>query len=118
MQWKYLRIIALLGLMGLWMFGPMDRALGNFVELADIDSGLTSPTGDYRWRDVADQLYSADYWDNYNYTQAIVQVVFDSVGSPFHGTLIAVNLKPSTSGALCRGTRSGSTGGWRKQTRF
>jgi hypothetical protein len=92
---KKLKTIALLMAMGLWMFIPPDRALGNFVELADIDSGLTSPTGDYRWRDVADQLYSADYWDNYNYTEALVQVVFDSVGSPFHGTLIAVNLKPN-----------------------
>lgn len=81
--------------MGLWMFGPLDRALGTVVELADIDSGLTSPTGDYRWRDVADQLYSENYWDDYNYTQAIVQVDFDSVGSPFHGTLTAVNLKPN-----------------------
>lgn len=80
---------------GLWMFGPPDRALGAFVELYDIDSGLTSPTGDYRWRDVADQLYSETYWDNYNYLQAVVQVVFDSVGSPFHGTLIAANLKPN-----------------------
>ena len=39
------------------------------VELEDIDSGTTSPTGQYRWRDVADQLYSENYWNNYNYTK-------------------------------------------------
>jgi hypothetical protein len=40
------------------------------VILEDIDSGTTSPTGQYRWLDVADQPYSASYRDNYNYTQA------------------------------------------------
>lgn len=92
---KQLKTIALLVVMGIWMFGPLDRALGDIVELTDIDSGLPSPVGDYRWRDVADQLYGESYRDNYNYTQALVQVVFDAGGSPFHGTLIAVNLKPN-----------------------
>jgi hypothetical protein len=92
---KKMKIIVLLAAMGVWFFCPPDRALGDFVEFTDIDSGLTSPTGDYRWRDVANQLYSANYRDNYNYTQASVQVVFDAVGSPFHGTLTAVNLKPN-----------------------
>ena len=38
------------------------------VYLEDIDSGLTSPTGNYRWLDVADQAYSAAYQHDYNYT--------------------------------------------------
>ena len=28
------------------------------IYLEDIDSGLTSPTGDYRWLDIANQSYS------------------------------------------------------------
>ena len=81
--------------MGLWTFVPIDRTWGNDIELLDIDSGLTSPTGDYRWRDVADQLYRAYYRSNYNYTQASVQVAFDAVENPLCGTLTAINLKPN-----------------------
>ena len=90
-----LKNTVILAAMVLWIFGPVDRVSGDTVELSDIDSGLTSPTGEYRWRDAADQLYSADYRDTYNYTQASVQVVFDAMGSPLHGTLTAVNLKPN-----------------------
>jgi len=81
--------------MGVWIFGLLDGALGVTIELADIDSGLPSPTGDYRWLDVDDQLYSADYRGNYDYTQADVVVVFDAVGSSLRGSLTATNLKPN-----------------------
>jgi len=33
------------------------KALGVTVHLKDIDSGLTSPAGNYRWLDVANQGY-------------------------------------------------------------
>ena len=65
------------------------------INLEDIDSGLTSPTGEYRWRDVADQLYSEDYRTNYNYTQANVDVTYHALASTLHGTLNATNLKPN-----------------------
>lgn len=94
-MWHKLKIFVLLAATVLWTFGSIDRALGVTVELADIDSGLTSPTGDYRWRDVADQLYNTAYRDTYNYTQALVQVIFDAVDRPLHGTLTAFNLKPN-----------------------
>ena len=94
-MWKKLWITWLFMAMGLLILGPPDRAFGVFVELADIDSGLTSPTGDYRWRDVADQLYNSTYRDSYNYPKAFVQVEFDPVGSSLHGTLTALNLKPN-----------------------
>ena len=45
------------------------------VSLEDIDSGLTSPTGSYRWLDVADQAYSATYQNSYNYTNADVEII-------------------------------------------
>ena len=32
------------------------------VMLHDIDSGLTSPQGQYRWMDVADQVYDIDFF--------------------------------------------------------
>ncbi len=63
--------------------------------LADIDSGTISPTGNYRWRDVADQLYSEAYRTTYDYTQATVEVIYRRVGSMLHGTLQAQNLKPN-----------------------
>jgi len=65
------------------------------TELEDIDSGLTSPTGDYRWLDIADQLYSDAYRTSYDYTQADVEAAYATVGSTLHGTLTATNLKPN-----------------------
>jgi hypothetical protein len=70
------------------------------IYLEDIDSGLTSPTGSYRWLDVANQAYSENYRSNYDYTEdsvevASVEVVYDAIGNTLHGTLTAVNLKPN-----------------------
>ncbi len=72
------------------------------VALIDIDSGLTSPQGSYRWMDVADQLYDVDastdgysYKDDYDYTQAAVQVDFFTGAETLHGTLTATHLKPN-----------------------
>ena len=69
--------------------------IGDSVYLQDIDSGTTSPTGDYRWLDVANQSYSSSYCSSYNYTQAQVQVMFNDQDETFRGTLSAVNLKPN-----------------------
>jgi hypothetical protein len=74
--------------------------MGNVVQgatiyLQDIDSGLTSPTGDYRWLDIADQNYSSTYRTSYNYTQANVTVNYEYSSDSLQGTLIAVNLKPN-----------------------
>lgn len=62
--------------------------------LADIDSGQPDPTGNYRWMDVADQLYSVAYRDSYDYTQADVTLQFFESDGSFHGYLIAAALKP------------------------
>jgi hypothetical protein len=65
------------------------------ARLGDIDSGLTSPQGDYRWLDVNDQVYSESYRTNYNYTQANVWVQHTTNSSILQGMLIASNLKPN-----------------------
>jgi len=65
------------------------------ANLGDIDSGHTSPTGDYRWLDIANQSYSSSYRNSYNYTQASVTLTYDETGESFHGTLNATNLKPN-----------------------
>jgi len=65
------------------------------IHLEDIDSGSTSPTGDYRWRDVANQPYSASYRTSYNYTQATAGVTYITEEANLTGTLQAVNLKPN-----------------------
>jgi len=65
------------------------------VSLEDIDSGLTSPSGVYRWLDVAGQAYSDDYRDSYNYTQASVQVTYIQQGTILTGQITASNLKPN-----------------------
>ena len=63
------------------------------VQLEDIDSGLTSPAGNYRWMDVADQLYGQNYRETYNYTKATVTVDFFNSAEALHGTLSVINLK-------------------------
>jgi hypothetical protein len=86
------------------------------VILKDIDSGLTSPQGSYRWLDVADQVYSDAYRTNYNYTQASVSVTFDASSQPVCGTLLATNLKPNFAYQLklvgTAGTPSNEKIGW------
>jgi hypothetical protein len=64
------------------------------LPLMDIDSGSASPQGQYRWMDVADQLYSIDYRDSYDYTQADVQVQLFTGGVTLQGLLSANHLKP------------------------
>ena len=63
--------------------------------LEDIDSGTTSPTGDYRWLDIANQSYSESYRTTYNYTQATVEINYLPVDETLSGTLTATNLKPN-----------------------
>ena len=65
------------------------------VDLTDVDSGLTSPAGNYRWLDSADQPYAVSYQTNYNYTQASVYIDYYTNTEVFHGTLTATNLKPN-----------------------
>jgi hypothetical protein len=65
------------------------------INLTDIDSGTTSPAGNYRWMDTADQVYSSAYQSSYNYTQASVQVDYYTNAATLHGTMTATNLKPN-----------------------
>jgi hypothetical protein len=65
------------------------------IYLEDIDSGTASPTGEYRWLDVANQAYCSDYRHNYNYTQATVEINYNAIGETFNGILDAFNLKPN-----------------------
>lgn len=59
-------------------------------------SGPNAPhSTDYRWRDVADNLYSDGYRTTYGYSRALVQLTFYAVYPFFHGTLSASNLKPN-----------------------
>ncbi len=81
-----------------WLDGWLDKlkgAPGTTIQLEDIDSGITSPTGKFRWLDVADQAYSQDFQDSYDYTQAEVEVTHRSKRGIFQGTLDAGNLKPN-----------------------
>lgn len=80
------------------------------VILQDIDSGLTSPAGVYRWLDVADQVYAEDYRNSYDYTQADVTVDYSVTGSVVGGTLAASNLKPNFAYQLKLVGSPGATG--------
>jgi parallel beta-helix repeat protein len=71
----------------------MEKAMKNVtVSLEDIDFGSS---GNYRWLDVANQVYGVNYMDNYNYSQAIVSVTFNTQGKILYGMLNATNLKPN-----------------------
>lgn len=62
--------------------------------LGDVDSGTTSPTGSYRWLDVANNEYASAYQSTYDYTQATVSVTYAETASVLAGTLTAIGLKP------------------------
>jgi len=47
-----------IGLALLCLFTMDTYAMAATIFLEDIDSGLTSPAGNYRWLDVANQVYS------------------------------------------------------------
>ena len=52
-------------------------------------------TSNFRWKDVAGQLYSTAYQGSYTYDDAHVQVGFNTTGTELSGTLTATNLKPN-----------------------
>jgi len=87
--WHTLRLAALATPL---MWAPLSAST---VPLGDIDSGTTSPTGTYRWLDVANNEYGALYQGAYDYTQATVAVDFSDAATRFQGTLAAANLKPN-----------------------
>jgi hypothetical protein len=65
------------------------------VELVPITGPGAAQPSDYRWRDVADNLYSANYRTHYEYSQAQVEITFGRADQFFKGTLTALNLKPN-----------------------
>jgi hypothetical protein len=81
-----------------WQVAMLSQNDGGMIErvgLLPVDPGLTSPSGTYRWLDVADQAYRIGYRSSYNYSQAAVQVAYCRAGKEFQGILIARNLKPN-----------------------
>ena len=100
------------------------NALADTIQLTDIDPSLTSPTGEYRWLNVADQAYGASFRSAYDYDNALVSVTHASSGMTLSGTLTATNLKPDFAYQLkllgTPGTdaneRIGLTGRWWKET--
>jgi len=88
-------IVFFVGIIIFSIFTIETNVFGTIVNLEDIDSGLTSSTGDYRWMDTANQYYSVNYRNSYNYTQASVRVKYNDICESFHGTLHATNLKPN-----------------------
>ena len=65
------------------------------VELVPIAGPGAAQPSDYRWCDVADNLYSDNYRATYEYSQAQVNATFSKADQFFKGTLTASNLKPN-----------------------
>ena len=82
-------------LLGIGTFVTPTSAYEVTVHLADINSATTIPPGNFRWLDVANQPFSQFFRENYDYTQADVEVTYEIVGDSFQGTLTATNLKPN-----------------------
>jgi hypothetical protein len=85
----------LLIVLGTRICGLASEASAQMIQLYAVDSGLSSPSANYRWLDVADQEYSAVFRTNYRYTQATVVVNLIASPQPVHGTLVATHLKPN-----------------------
>ena len=57
---------------------------------------LTAYTsGDFRWKDLAGNTYSAAYQASYSYTQATVMITYGTNDTILSGTMSATNLKPN-----------------------
>ena len=65
------------------------------VRLADINSAITLPPGNFRWLDVADYQFDGTWIETYDYTQADVTVTYEIANGILRGTLTAFNLKPN-----------------------
>ena len=65
------------------------------VTLVPCDAGLTSPSGQWRGRDVADNLYAETFRDAYTYADASVSVKIEADAPTLRGTLTASGLKPN-----------------------
>ena len=81
-----------------WTIALQPLADGGLIEhvgFVPVDPGLTSPSGTYRWLDVADQAYGNGYRNSYNYSQAAVEVAYCTEGNKLQGLLKARNLKPN-----------------------
>jgi lysophospholipase L1-like esterase len=78
-----------------WLGALLEVLPDSCVDLGTIDPGLISSTGAYRWIDVAEQSYSAQYQSTYDYLNADVKVRYNYVGKTLAGELIAKNLKPN-----------------------
>jgi hypothetical protein len=72
-----------------------DGGLIEHVGFVPVDPDLTSPSGTYRWLDVADQAYGIGYRNSYNYSQSAVEVAYCTEGNKLQGLLQASNLKPN-----------------------
>jgi hypothetical protein len=72
-----------------------DTEYSSFIELQDIDSHLTFPSGQFRWLDIANHAYGDAYRNGYDYTQAAVIVAYTPSGASLKGQLTANNLKPN-----------------------
>ena len=81
-----------------WTIALQPLTDGGLIEhqgFVPVDPGLTSPSGTYRWLDVADQAYGIGYRNSYNYSQAAVEVAYCTEGNKLQGLLKARNLKPN-----------------------
>jgi hypothetical protein len=65
------------------------------VQLQPIGDVTTWPDTPFRWMDIADFLYSADYQGNFTYDQPSVTVTYCNTSNSFSGMLTATGLKPN-----------------------
>ena len=64
-------------------------------QLHPIGDVTTWPDTPFRWMDIADFLYSADYQANFTYDQHSVTLTFCDTANSFTGTLTTAGLKPN-----------------------
>ncbi|MHB9024998.1 MAG: hypothetical protein ACYC7E_12645 [Armatimonadota bacterium] len=65
------------------------------VRMGAVAASLTSPSGAYRWLDIADQPYGDTFRQRHAYRTAVVRVSYRLAGSQLSGTLVARGLKPN-----------------------
>ncbi len=79
--------------------GPNGLSASSVRPLAMVSLPLTNAlasAGDYRWGDIAGNVYSATYSGSFSYNSPTVRVSFDDTGNTtLSGTITATGLKPN-----------------------
>jgi hypothetical protein len=77
------------------LLGSVGLIVGTAMAVAGTQPLVPAGAGSFRWRDIADTLYSPSLQSSYNYNQAAVTLINRDLHPAFAGRLVGSGLKPN-----------------------